>query len=257
MDEVTLNPNNDGQERVVDAQEGAGVSTAGTETAARTTDHQFNAAMRAARLAGKTEAQQELRRQYGEDLKGLGITNPYTGKAVETLDDLKNYSAAFKDDKLKQRAKSEGRDVEELKEEEANRKFVSKMRAASEEQEGKAKKDAEQRDFLMKDLQTFHQKYPDVDVAALEANKKFQTFAKGRLYKEPLASIYGDFVEFSTEAERAALARKQSRDDRSVGAGSSTAGTALTADERRKLDEWNRRYPELKMTAKEFKERKA
>ena len=43
--------------------------------------------------------------------------------------------------------------------------------------------------------------------------------------------------------------------ERSTGAGGGGVSAGLTAAQQRELDEWNREYPNLKMTAKEFLER--
>lgn len=257
MDELERNPIDGGQESVVDSQEGAGAGTEGTGDAARAkTDHQFNAAMRAARLAGRAEAERELKSRYGESIRGMRMKNPYTGAEIATLDDLDQYGAALKEDKLKKRAQAENRDVSELKEEEENKEFVSKLRRQSAQQEARQKQMDERREFLVKDLKNFTGKYPDVDVGKLEENPKFRAFSKGRLYQEPLADIYGDFLEFVSDTEKAAIGKKQDRDSRSTGAGGSTAGTTLTAAEQKRLDEWNAKCPDMKMSPREFAARR-
>ena len=212
----------------------------------------LDAAIRAARMAGRGEAEREMQQRYNESIKNLGIKNPYTGESISSLEELARYNDEYRQDTLKKRAQAQGKEVGELREDEANREFLSKMRKANEQQERQREQRRKQEEFLRGDLQEFMRKYPDVDPAALENNKRFRAFSKGRLYSEPLAQIYADFEDFTTQAERAALAKKQDRDSRSVGAGASTAGAVLSTEQQKRLDEWNRRYPEQKMSAKEF-----
>lgn len=225
---------------------------AGAETGA---GRQLDAVMRAARMAGRGEAEREMQQRYNESIKNLGIKNPYTGGNISSLEELDRYNDERRKQELEKRARAQGKEPGELREDEANREYLSKMRRADAEQEKQRARQRQREEFLRSDLQDFARKYPNVDPAALENNKRFRTFSKGRLYTEPLAEIYADFEAFSTETERAALAKKQDRDSRSVGAGASTAGAVLTSEQQKRLDEWNTRYPEQKMTAKEFYKR--
>lgn len=229
-----------------------GTQPAGEEAGA---GRQLDAAIRAARMAGRGEAEREMQQRYNESIKNLGIKNPYTGGNIGSIEELDQYNAEYRKQALEKRAQAQGKEVGELREDEANREFLSKMRRADAEQEKQRARQRRHEEFLRSDLQDFTRKYPNVDPAALENNSRFRTFSKGRLYSEPLAEIYADFEAFTTEAERAALAKKQDRDSRSVGAGASTAGATLTGEQQKRLDEWNRRYPEQKMTAKDFYKR--
>ena len=59
-------------------------------------------------------------------------------------------------------------------------------------------------------------------------------------------------LEITGSATQAAVARNESRSARSTGAGGGSGSETLTAAQQRDLDEWNRSYPDMKMTAKEF-----
>ena len=70
----------------------------------------------------------------------------------------------------------------------------------------------------------------------------------------PGVGAFGDAQAklFSSGLYRAALARAESKAGRATGSGGSGGGEALTARELRELEAWNRAYPQLKMTAREF-----
>ena len=60
------------------------------------------------------------------------------------------------------------------------------------------------------------------------------------------------FLEIAGEREAAALARAESKASRATGTGGGSGAEALTAAQQKELAEWNRNYPHMKMTAKEF-----
>lgn len=256
MEIENMNPITDGQGSVVGSQGGTNTGESALYSdsgdAGREFDsHKFNSAMKSARLQGQSDAE----KAFARDFTAAGLTNPETGEAFKDYGEFKAYGARRAAQKVKEDAAAAGKSVEEYQEDLADKDFVRGKRREHEEAEAKRRKEDEIREFAAKDARSFKERYPDVDPAKLEASEKFQRFAKGRLYKEPLADIYKDYVEFSTEAERAALARKESKDSRGTGSGAGAKDVTLTAAEQRQLDEWNERYPGMKMTAKEFKNR--
>lgn len=256
---------NGGQGSVVDSREdggtepgaeGAGASAQQTGSAAREQpqgqSHEENAAARAARIRAEQETAERLQKRYDEQVAGMGIPNPYTGKPFRSFKEFQEYGERFRQEKLEQEAKRQGKSLEELQEEEENRSFVSRKR-----QEERARQEAmealnRQKAFVAADLSRFLAQYPDVDPAKLEQNPKFRKFAGKRLYKEPLAELYGDFIELVSDAEHAAVEKAAGRAARSTGGGQGGGNDGLTPAQRTALEEWNRDNPELKMTAKEF-----
>lgn len=113
----------------------------------------------------------------------------------------------------------------------------------------------EERDKLNADARAFEEQYPDVDLWKLEQDLQFRRFCGSRLYKESAAELYGAYLEFREEAEKNALAREGSRRSRSTGSGSGRGQSGLTPAQERELEEWNRNFPQMKMTAGEFKAR--
>ncbi len=109
--------------------------------------------------------------------------------------------------------------------------------------------------FLRRDREEFAAAYPDVDILALEKKNGFRQFCGSRLYREPATQLYADYLAFTADAGRSAAERAADRRNRSTGAGGGTAGSGLTSVQQGELDEWNRAYPRMKMTAAEFARR--
>lgn len=264
MDEFELdNPTtdvDDGQDDVVvrpdDDLEDEGEGGEDTGAAARQAEeHQRNAAMKAARQSGEQEAEKRLKKQYDAMIAGMGVPNPYTGKPFGSFEEFQAYGKRYKQEQLKEKAQKENRPVEELEQEDEDKRFLKQLRAESAQKAESDKKAQERQEWLANDLAAFIAEYPDVDAGKLEANAKFKEFAGSRLYQEPLAKLYESFRKFTSDTEAAALAKKASKDERSTGAGGSSKDSVLTAAEQKELNEWNARFPNEKMTAAEFKKR--
>lgn len=128
---------------------------------------------------------------------------------------------------------------------------------SADSQGGQSGREREQREkaFVAGDLGNFMARYPEVDVRALDNDKAFRRFCGSRYAREPLADLYRDYLALAGNAMETARVREQSRTRRATGSGSSGVGTGLTAGEQRELDAWNKAFPSMKMTAKEFLER--
>ena len=138
--ETHFNPVNDGQGDFADPQQaeeeeegtGAGAGAANKPGVATQAvpkpfqSHQDNAAARAARL--RTE--QELRQQYDRAVASFGIPNPYTGKPFQSFEEFKAYGEQFRASQMEAEAQRQGKTVEALQEEEADREYLRKMRQA-------------------------------------------------------------------------------------------------------------------------------
>ena len=106
-------------------------------------------------------------------------------------------------------------------------------------------------DFAMRDLDAFLARHPEVDVTKLLDNARFVRFCGSRMGHEYLADLYDDFAALVSEAGAAAVAKAQSRAQRSTGGGTA-GGALLTPAQKYVLDAWNAEHPEMAMTAKEF-----
>lgn len=252
-----------GRESVVDSQEEDAANTEQDPGAGENADpasqrqdgkqsHQDNAAARAARIRAEQETAARLQKQYDEEVAGMGIINPYTGKPFSGFKDFLEYGKRYREDKLEEEAKKQGKTVEELREEEENKSFLARKRKEEKERQEAMKALEQQKAFVAADLDAFVKKFPGVDPGKLEQNAKFRKFSKGRLYKEPLYEIYQDYLDVVGDAERSAVEKAAARSARSTGGGQSGGGDLLTAKQRAELEEWNAANPSMKMTAKEF-----
>ena len=106
--------------------------------------------------------------------------------------------------------------------------------------------------WIAKDTADFIAAFPDVDLAKLDGDAAFRKFCGTRYAKEPLALLYADWQELTETVKRSAAARSESKATRSTGAGGGAGAETLTAAQQRALDEWNRSYPHMKMSAKEY-----
>ena len=210
-----------------------------------------NAAIRAARLRGRREAELEAAKKADEDIASMGIINPYTGRPFQSRKELREYGQRVREAELADRAKKSGKTVEELREEEEDREFIRKKRQEESRSEQAKKSADERREWMQQDALEFMKKHPGVDIAKLEANEKFRKFAGSRYAKEPLADLYEAYCDLVGAAGAAAVAKAESRSSRSTGGGA-TGGGALTPLQQRQLDAWNRENPDMAMTAKEF-----
>lgn len=218
----------------------------------RSQTHEDNAAAKAARIKAEQETSERLRKQFDEDIAGLGVPNPFTGRPFKNFQEFKEYGMKFRAQQLEKKAREQGRPVEELREEDENRSYIARKRQEEKTQKEAMEAREKQKQFLAADVRAFAGKYPDIDVAKLEGNQKFRKFCGNRIYKEPLAELYADFVELMSHAERAAVEKAAGKQSRGTGGGGGGGNAVLSPEQQRALDEWNREYPTLKMTAKEF-----
>ena len=244
VDQIEETREDGGQAGVVDQQETQAESKAQTRAE--------NAALKAARLQGSREAEDRLKKQFDREIAESGAVNPKTGKAFATFQEFLDYGKAYREELLAEQAEKTGRPVEELREEAENREFISRKRKEETAKKDENSKRLAERDRLVADAMEFQQKYPDVNIAELEKNQTFRKFAGKRLYKEPLADLYADYVELMGEAQAAGQAKADSKASRGTGGGTGGTPVTLSPDRQKALDAWNRDNPDMKMTAKEF-----
>lgn len=215
--------------------------------------HADNAAARAARLKAERETKAAMRREQDSEIAEMGLVNPYTGETITTMEQLKSYTQQHREASLQERAQKENRSVADLRREEEDRRLAAQKRQEMRESDEERRTRQEQEDFIRADAQDFMARYPDVDLGNLEKNQTFRKFCGSRFGREPLADLYESYREIMGGA--AASSKAESRNARSAGGGTGTAGSGLTAEAQGLLDKWNRENPEMKMTAKEFMNR--
>ena len=117
---------------------------------------------------------------------------------------------------------------------------------------GEEDREKERREFIRADAEEFRRQYPQVDLRELDADPLFRLFCGSRYGRESLADLYGDYLALTEHMTDLAILRAESRLSRGTGSGGNGGGEALTAAEQKALSEWNRAYPQMKMTAKEY-----
>lgn len=213
-----------------------------------------NAAIRAARLRARREAEAEAQRAADERFASVGIMNPLTKKPFGSLKEWEDYGAAVKREQRAEEAKKTGKSVEELEEDAANREFLTRMRKEAEAQQKAAQEASKQKAFFQQDVLDFIAKYPQMgvqEVARLEQDKKFRQFCGSRFGHEPLANLYADYQTLIGEAGKTAVAKAATKAARATGSGTA-GGVILSPSQKTALDAWNAEHPEMAMTAKEF-----
>ena len=126
------------------------------------------------------------------------------------------------------------------------------MRELREQRESEQEARRQEMEFIAGDVAEFRESYPGVDLEGLDGDPAFRRFCGSRYGREPLAELYGDYLALAGEQRSAAAARADSRSRRETGAGGASGADTLSARQQRDLDEWNRAYPSMRMTAKEF-----
>ena len=233
------------------AQDAEGAESSEAPEQSRQT-HEDNRRYQAARRAGEDAGYQRAMEEMSRRFSKLGMRDPTTGETITNIEGLEAYSKAARKQQIEARAKAEGRSVAEVTEEEDNRDFLREQRA---EAAAKKKQDDDRaalERWVAQDAAAFAEQYPDVDITELDNNKAFRRFCGSRYGREPLAGLYGDWLDITGTAGKAAAARSASKSERSTGTGGGAGSETLTASQQRALEEWNRNYPNMKMTAKEF-----
>lgn len=191
----------------------------------------------------------------------------YTGTPSEKKAAIKQYKEMVRNqnelEELQSQAEEEGltpvltKKIKEL--EDALRKSNSFVEEMMKEREAK-KKEAEiqkERDTTWnKQVIAFEKEFPDVDLEALDKNTKFIKYIKGKS-GVTLVELYKDFLEFVGETETETIKKIKTKDLRSTfgsrGNDDKSSGSyGLTDEQKKHVDEWNSKYPHLKMSYKEY-----
>ena len=130
----------------------------------------------------------------------------------ETEDESEKETEKESEEETPPEGDGEGDDLEEESEEEKRRREEEQRRKNKDaeearkrrEREAKEKKaqdkSEEQRNELGRQLVDFKKKYPDVDLAALDNDKRFARFIEGKLLgKKDFTQLYEEYVDFVKE----------------------------------------------------------
>ena len=129
-----------------------------------------------------------------------GGVNPFTDEPIEDEEDVKEYL-------LMKKIEREGGDP--LSD------YSRFKRGQRKKEQAETQKDEKQREWYVKDRESFAKKYPKVDIAELVKNERFADYAEGKVGVKPLSEIYEGFMKFDTaavaEQKRAAQALANSK----------------------------------------------
>lgn len=179
------------------------------------------AALKAAKAQNKAQKELEEIEKEAEE----------TGHSPEILKELKEAKKSLKEKEAKLKELSEKEEKKRLElqsKEEADREFD-------------------------RQFNEFVESYPDIDTDSLTNDAKFIKFAKK--HKGELKEIYEDYAELMEEASLSIAEKFKKSESRSTGGGKNTPSSGsvkLDSSQQKTLDEWNKRYPHMKMTPQEF-----
>ena len=209
-------------------------------------NHRYQAARRSGEEIGYAKAMREV----NDRIAKLGMSG--NGTRVSNLEELETYGRAARKNRIEARAQKEGRSVAEVEEDEDAKDLLAETRRRDAAEAKARKAEAEQKEWLRQDARAFQAAFPAVDLAKLDGDRALRRFCGSRYGREPLAELYEDYLEINGDAAKAAQARASSKEARSTATGGGSGSETLTAAQQRELDEWNRTYPQMKMTAKEY-----
>lgn len=219
-------------------EETAGVAAGGSAEE----EESRNRSMAAARRSGREEAN----RAFDAEIAGYGLVNS-DGRRITNRQELSAYLKATGESQLSARAKAAGKTPDELKTEEDERR-------RGREQIEKERAEADRNARVSADLQELKDAYPKINAKELLDDDRFVKFAGSRLGRESLVELYESYTELMSEHRKAE--KTEEKAGRSTGSGSGgEGGSTLSSREERDRQEWNRRFPDKKMSAKEWSER--
>ena len=82
------------------------------------------------------------------------------------------------------------------------------MRELAGRESERRSREEEQRRFIAEDAREFARRYPEANLAGLDASESFRRFCGSRYGREPLSELYADYLEVAGGALRAAQAGK-------------------------------------------------
>lgn len=159
---------------------------------------------------------------------------------------------------MKKKQRRRGKTRKQQKKIKALEDQIAELKKPIEEskQQAEAKKQADA--AWQKQLDEFTETYPDIDLAELEKNEKFIDFIEGSGWT--LKKGYEKFVKFYGDAALETIVKVKSKEERSTSGGKGSKNTdgqsyGLTEAQKKEVDDWNKRYPKMPMTYKQYANR--
>lgn len=218
--------------------------------AAAQEDEDRNSRMAAARRSGERAGYSKARKEADDEIASFGRIDPRTQKPIRTYQDVVAYLRGQEDAEIEAEASRSKRSTEDVRREREARKIGERQMNAAQQEEERSRRLKEDYDNFVDELGA------EQAAKTFKKGSPFYKFAGKRIGNEPLMDIYNDYLEFTDGMATASAARKESKTQRGTGSGSGAGSSeGLTSREQKDLDEWNRRNPQMKMTAKEWKSR--
>lgn len=231
------------------------------------TQEQVNAIVqeRLARVKKEEPEDYQTLKEITNELQALG----YQGSAKEMREAIKAQREAYQQqlelEQLQSQAEEQGitpalaKEIKALKDELNQSKkalddILGEKKAKLEEVENQKKID----EHWNTQVKEFEEEFPNTNLEELGKNEKFLDFVEGSGWT--LKQGYKKFVKIYGEIENETATKVLSKQMRSTSNGKSESSTAdysgLSEQQKKDLQEWNRRNPHLAMTANEFKNRR-
>lgn len=199
-----------------------------------------------------------------EDLKGLDeelAAFGYQGTAKERREAIKaqreEIAKQAELEELQRQSQLQGTSPELLAEIKELKKELGELKGERQAQKQAADEKKQADEAWSKQVKEMTEAYPDVDLDTLADDAKFKKFAKGKSL--PLKELYEDFAEFIGETEAATIAKVKSKEERSTSSGkakgSDGGSHGLSDDQKKVVDDWNRKNPDMKMSYKEYSDK--
>lgn len=210
---------------------------------------------RLARQKPEKPADYEDLKEIEKELEDFG----YSGTPAEKKAAIRAYKAELKKqaelDELEAQAKESGKDPELMKEIKALKDEIKELKGERQAQKQAERQRAAADAEWVKQLQEFEEAYPDVDMDKLNNNERFLKFIRGKSL--PLKEVYEDFIELIGDTAAETMAKAKSKEARSTSNGKSAKNSdgntyGLTEAQKREVDEWNKRYPKMAMSYREY-----
>ena len=227
-----------------------GVNEQPVAEAAAQEDEDRNSRMAAARRSGERAGYSKARKEADDEIASFGRIDPRTQKPIRTYQDVVAYLRGQEDAEIEAEASRSKRSTEDVRREREARKIGERqMNAAQQEEERSRRLKAEYDEFV-------DELGAEQAAKTFKKGSPFYKFAGKRIGNEPLMDIYNDYLEFAEGMVTTSAVKKESKAQRGTGSGSGAgSGDGLTSRERDALAEWNRNYPQYKMTEQEWKKR--
>lgn len=211
------------------------------------------AAENAKYAAARKEAEQKQREAESKLNK---ILDAFGVKSYAELAALSPELSEVEKNELTKEATDTGENVEQLIERKQLKKLLELHNAKEAARVAELERDKEAKAKAAADLAEFKETFPNINADALFKDEDFMDYADGKIGRRTLVELYNSYMRLSNKSATAARYRADSRAERATGTGKTGEKVVITREQAIMLAQWNRDNPDMKMTAKEFLNRR-